>query len=182
MDLLPLMRVSLASELPPGAVADQLKALIGDGPTAAFSGCVAGGGFVVTGVREYRSTSMPALRGNLAAAPGGGTDVLVRLRPSNTVIAFMVIWLGFLAAVAVLMLAARAHGSDRSLLLPLAPATLAAFSWYLMLSVFAADARWALESLTTAVPALRRHAPAPDAGAAVTPGAPGTCPPGAHLC
>jgi hypothetical protein len=182
MDLLPLRTVSLASELPPGAVADHLSALVGDGPAAAFCGRVTDGGFVVTRVGEYRSTSMPLLRGSFAAAPGGGADVVVRLRPSNTVIVFMVIWLGFLAAVAGVMLAARAHGSDRSPLLPLAPAALAAFSWYLMLSVFAADARWALESLTTAVPALRRRAPAPARGTTMEPGAPGTCPPGAHLC
>jgi hypothetical protein len=140
------------------------------------------GGFVITRFAEFRSASMPQLRGSIATAPRGGADVLVRLRPSNTVIVFMGIWLGFLAAVALLMLAARAHGSDRSPLLPLAPAALAAFSWYLMLSVFKAEARWALESLAAAMPALRPRAPASGSAAAVAPGAAGTCPPGPHLC
>lgn len=155
MNLLPVSAVHLASELPPQALADLLRRVIGDGPAAPFTGVVAADGFVITRLNEFRSTIMPLLRGGFAAAPGGGTRVLLRLRPPRTVVAFMGIWLAFLAAVAALIVLAHARESGRSLLLLLAPAGLGALSWYLMTGVFNADARWAVECLVESVPGLR---------------------------
>ena len=155
MTLLPVRTVPLAAELPPPAVADLLRACIGDGPAAPFAGAVAADRFVVRRFNEFRSTHMPLLRGRLAAAPGGGTVVRLRMRPSNTVVVFMGFWLGFLAAVCALILGAHARDPGRSLLWLLAPAGVAASSWFLMGSVFAAEARWAVEALLAAVPALR---------------------------
>lgn len=147
MNLLPVRIVPLASDLPPGALADLLRGLVGDGPAAPFCGAVAAGGFVITRMNEFRSTVMPSLRGRLFAKPGGGTGVLLRLRPPGTVIVFMVIWLAFLAAVAAVIVVAHARDAGRSLLWLLAPAGLGALSWFLMTAVFAADARWAVEHL-----------------------------------
>jgi hypothetical protein len=168
MGLIPVKTAPLASELPPAALADLMRGIIGDGPAAPFNGTVAPGGFVITRLKEFRSTSMPVLRGSLVAAPGGGTSVRLRLHPPRIVFLFMGIWLGFLAAVAALILASRAQDPDRSLLPLLAPAALAAFTWFLMVSVFDADARWALDRLLEALPALRRDGP-PGAGEPVRP-------------
>jgi len=156
MDLIPVRTVPLDSDLPPAALADLLRGIIGNGAAAPFAGSVASDGFVITRVNEYRSASMPQVRGWLVALPGGGTGLRLRLRPPRIVFVFMGIWLGFLAAVAALIVGARAQGAVRSLLPLLAPAGLAAFSWYLMISVFAAESRWALERLLEAVPALSR--------------------------
>lgn len=179
LSLLPVRTLPLTSELPPAAVADLLRGSIGDGPAAPFSGAVSDDGFVVTRLREYRAGSMPLLRGCFAPARQGGTDVRLRLRPPNTVVVFMGVWLGFLSTLAALILVAHAQGG-RSLLLLLLPGGLAASSWVLMLSVFAADARWAIESLVTAVPALQAagRPQTADHGAPVTTG---TCPPDLHL-
>jgi hypothetical protein len=156
MDLMPVKTVPLASDLPPAALAELLRGVIGDGPATPFTGRVAPGGFVITRLNEFRSTSMPVLRGSFFATPGGGTGVRLRLLPPRIVLAFMGIWLGFLAAVAALILAARALDAGRSLLPLLAPAGLAALSWFLMVSVAAAEGRWALGRLLEAVPALRQ--------------------------
>jgi hypothetical protein len=155
MNLLPVRAVPLASELTPAALADLLRGVVGDGPAAPFAGAVGADGFVITRMNEFRSTIMPLLRGAFAAQPGGGTTVLLRLRPPGTVIAFMGIWLAFLAAVAGLVVVAHARDAGRSLLVLLAPAGLGAFSWFLMTAVFTADARWAVERLVESVPALR---------------------------
>ncbi len=156
MNLLPVRVVPLASDLPPGALADLLRGVVGDGPAAPFTGAVAADGFVITRINEFRSTVMPLVRGRLIAKAGGGTGVLLRLRPPGTVIVFMVIWLAFLAAVAAVIVAAHARDAGRSLLWLLAPAGLGALCWLLMTGVFAADARWAVEHLLESVPALRR--------------------------
>lgn len=153
MDLLPVRTVHLAAGAPPAALAGALRRVIGDAPAAPFAGSCADDRFVITRMNEFRSTIMPSLRGSLAAGPGGGTAVRLRLRPAGTVFVFMGIWLGFLAAAAALIVAARAPGTGGLLLL--APAGLAAFSWYLMAAVFAADARWAVEHLLETVPELR---------------------------
>ena len=154
MNLLPVRVVPLASDLPPGALAEALRGVVGDGPAAPFAGAVAADGFVITRMNEFRSTIMPLLRGRFFAKPGGGTGVLLRLRPPRTVIAFMGIWLAFLAAVAAIIVVAHAQDTSRSLLVLLAPAVLGAFSWFLMTAVFTADARWAVECLVESVPAL----------------------------
>jgi hypothetical protein len=161
MDLLPLRTARLSFDLPPAAVADLLRGLIGDGPAATFAGSVAARGFVIRRFNEFRGTAMPRVRGRLVEAPSGGTDVLLSLRPPDVVVVFMAIWLGFLAAVAGLIAGAQARAAGHGLLLLLAPGGLAALSWYLMTSVFAADARWAVESLLAAVPAARVAAPPP---------------------
>jgi hypothetical protein len=152
--LLPLRTVTLVSDLDPPALAVLLRQAIGGDPGQPFSGAATDGGFVITRLREYRSTFMPVLRGTLALAPGGGTRVRLRLSPPAVVIVFMAIWLGFLGAVAALIAFARALGGGRSLLWLLAPGGLAGLSWHVMASVFAADARWALEHLLERVPAL----------------------------
>jgi hypothetical protein len=157
MALLPLRTVPLGSDLAPPALAAVLRQAIGDGADLPFSGSVGDAGFVGTRLREYRSTFMPVLRGALAPAPGGGTRVRLRLAPPAIVVVFMAIWLGFLAAVGALIVAAHALSAGRSLLWLLAPAALAALSWQVMVSVFAADARWALEHLLERLPALRRE-------------------------
>jgi hypothetical protein len=154
MNLIPVRTVPLASDLPPAALADLLRRVISDGPAAPFAGSVASDGFVITRMNEFRSTSMPLLRGSFVAVPGGGTGVRLRLRPPRIVFAFMGLWLGFLAAVAALIVGAHAQDPGRSLLPLLAPAGLAALSWFMMVSVFAADGRWALERLLEAIPAL----------------------------
>jgi len=156
MNLLPVRVVPLASDLPPGSLADLLRGVVGDGPAAPFSGGVAADGFVITRMNEYRSTVMPLLRGRLFAKADGGTAVLLRLRPPGTVIVFMGIWLAFLAAVAAIIVVAHERETGRSLLWLLAPAGLGACCWFLMTAVFSADARWALEHLLESVPALRR--------------------------
>jgi hypothetical protein len=155
MELSPVRTVSLVSALPPDALADVLRGVIGSGPAAPFAGSVAPGEFVVTRVKDYRSASVPLMRGRLAALAGGGTGVRLRLRPPRIVIAFMGIWLGFLAAVAALIVGAHARDPGRSLLPLLAPAGMAALSWALTVSVCAAEGRWALERLLEATPALR---------------------------
>ena len=154
MNLLPVRVVPLASDLPPVAIADLLRGVVGDGPAAPFAGSVAADGFVITRMKAFRSTVMPLLRGRLFEKPGGGTVVLLRLRPPGTVIAFMGIWLAFLAAVAAIIVVAHARDTSRSLLPLLAPAGLGAFSWFLMTSVFAADTRWAVEHLVERIPEL----------------------------
>ena len=156
MNLLPVRDVSLVSDLPPGELADLLRGVVGDGPAAPFAGTVAPDGFVIARMNEFRSTFMPLLRGRLVARSGGGTGVLLRLRPPGTVIVFMGIWLAFLAAVAAVIVLAHARDAGRSLLWLLAPAGLGALGWFLMTAVFAADARWAIEHLVESVPALRR--------------------------
>jgi hypothetical protein len=157
--LLPLRSVALVSPLPPAALGDRLRQAIGADPGQPFSGSVTDVGFVITRLREYRSTFMPVLRGTLAPAPGGGTRVRLRLSPPAVVIVFMAIWLGFLAAVAALIGVARALGGGRSLLWLLAPGALAGLSWHVMASVFAADARWALEHLLERLPVLTHCGP-----------------------
>jgi len=164
MKLLPVKTVPLASDLPPSSLVDLLRAVVGDGPAAPFAGTVAADTFVITRINEFRSTQMPLLRGRVFAQPGGGTGVRVRLRPPGTIVVFMGIWLGFLAAVAALVVGAHLQDNRRSLLPLLAPAGFAAFSWYLMASVFAADARWALERLLGSVPALHHGESATRAG------------------
>ena len=154
MNLLPVRVVHLASELPPAALADLLRGVIGDGPAAPFAGSVGADRFCITRMNEFRSTVMPLLRGRLFAQPGGGTAVLLRLRVTGTVITFMGIWLAFLAAVAAIIVVAHARAPGVSLLVLLGPAGLGAFSWFLMTAVFSADARWAVERLVAAVPAL----------------------------
>ena len=139
MDFLPVRVVPLASDLPPGALADLLRGVVGDGPAAPFSGAVAADGFVITRMNEFRSTVMPLLRGSLFAKPDGGTGVTLRLRPPGTVI-----------------VVAHARDTGRSLLWLLAPAGLGALGWFLMTAVFTADARWAVEHLVESVPSLRR--------------------------
>jgi hypothetical protein len=155
MSVLPIRAVSLAADIPPAALGEQLRGVIGVAPALPFAGAAAPDGFSITRMNEYRSTFMPLLRGRITAAPGGGSRVALRLRLPGTTVVFMGIWLGFLAAVAALIVAAHAREAGRSLLLLLAPAALGAFSWFLMLRVFAADARWAVERLVEAVPALR---------------------------
>ena len=157
MKLLPVLVVPLASELPPGELAARLRVVVGNGPAAPFAGAVGTDGFVITRMNEFRSTVMPLVRGRLIAKPGGGTGVLLRLRPPGTVFVFMGIWLGFLAAVAAVIVVAHARDTGRSLLWLLAPAGLGAFCWFLMTAVFTADARWAVEHLVESVPALRRN-------------------------
>lgn len=154
MNLLPVRVLHLATELPPGALADLLRGVVGDGPAAPFAGAVAADGFVITRVNEFRSTVMPRLRGRFFANPAGGTEVFLWLRPHGIVIAFMGIWLAFLAAVAAVIVIAHALDAGRNLLLLLAPAGLGAFSWFLMTAVFTADARWAVERFGESVPAL----------------------------
>ncbi|HEY5997923.1 MAG TPA: hypothetical protein VI078_01285 [bacterium] len=164
MVLLPLRTVSLASDLAPPALVPRLRLAIGEGPGQPFSGSVTDAGFVITRLREFRSTAMPVLRGQIAPAPGGGAAVRLRLAPARIVVVFMVIWLGFLGAVAALVVASHALDARRSLLWLLAPGGLAALSWHVMGSVFAADARWALEHLLERLPALRPETPAEVAG------------------
>jgi hypothetical protein len=159
MSLLPLRTVTLLSDLDPSALAGALCREVGEDPRLPFTGSVAGERFVITRLREFRSTFMPVLRGSLAPAPGGGTRVLLRLAPPGVVVLFMAIWLGFLAAVAAMIVAARALGADRSALWLLGPAGLAGLSWHLMASVFAADAHWALEHLLGRLAHLRREPP-----------------------
>jgi hypothetical protein len=156
MDLIPVRTVLLATDHPPAALADLLRSVIGAGPPVPFTGSVAADGFVITRMNEFRSLSVPLVRGRYAALPGGGTRVRLRLRPPGIVIAFMAIWLGFLATVAALIVGAHLRDPGRSLLPLLAPAGLAALSWALMVSVSAAEDRWALERLLEAIPALRR--------------------------
>jgi hypothetical protein len=143
------------SDLAPEALAGLLREAVGEDPRRPFSGSVTDGAFVITRLREYRSTFMPVLRGLLAPGPDGSSRVRLRLRPPSVVIIFMTVWLGFLAAVAATILAGRAFGGTRSLLWLLAPAGVAVRSWRLMCSVFAADARWAVEHLLEKLPALR---------------------------
>ena len=157
MHLLPVRAVTLASDLPPAALSEALRRVVGNGPAQPFAGSVAADGFVITRMNEYRSTIMPLLRGRLLAKPGGGTGLILRLRPPGTVVAFMGIWLAFLVAVAAMIVFAHARDASRSLLLLLAPAGLGAFSWFLMAAVFDADARWAVEHLVEAIPALRQE-------------------------
>lgn len=155
MNLLPIQSLTLVSELPPEALADALRGVVGDGPTTPFAGTVGVEGFFINRISEFRSTAMPLLRGSLASAPGGGSAVRLRLSPPTTIVVFMAIWLGFLGAAAALLTAARAADPGRSALWPLAPAAVAAGSWLLMASVFDANAGWAVRNLLERVPALR---------------------------
>ena len=154
MNLLPVRVVPLGSDLPPAALAALLRGVVAGGSAAPFTGAVGADGFAITRMNEFRGTTMPQLRGRFFPEPGGGTRVLLRLRPPLTVIAFMGIWLAFLAAVAVIIVAAHARETGPSLLVVLAPAGLGALSWLLMTAVFTADARWAVGHLVESVPAL----------------------------
>lgn len=147
MNMLPVRVVPLASDLSPGALTELLRGVLGDGPAAPFAGTCSADGFVITRMNAFRSTNMPLLYGRLLAKPGGGTGVVLRLRPQGTVVAFMGIWLAFLAAFAAIIVFAHARDASRSLLVLLAPAGLGVFSWFLLLAVFTADARWAVEHL-----------------------------------
>ncbi|HWR98687.1 MAG TPA: hypothetical protein VN317_09735 [Candidatus Methanoperedens sp.] len=155
MVLVPLRTIALASDLPPATLLDLLRQAVGAESEQPFSGRVADAGFVITRLRAFRSTFMPVLRGTVDPGPGGGSRVRVRLAPPGVVVAFMAIWLGFLAAVAAMLVAAAKADPGRSLLPLLAPAGLAGLSWHVMTSVFAADARWAVEHLLERLPALR---------------------------
>ena len=155
MNLLPVRFVPLVSDLPPEALVDRLRGVVGDGGAAPFAGSVAADGFVITRVNDFGSTVMPRLRGGILAGPDGGARVSLRLRPSGIVVVFMGIWLAFLAAFAAIVVAAHARDAGRSLLPLLVPAGLGAFTWYLMAAVFDADARWAVERLVASVPALQ---------------------------
>jgi hypothetical protein len=155
MSLLPFRVVPLATDLPPGALAEVLRGVVTSGTATPFTGAVGVDGFVIARMNEFRSTVMPLLRGRFFAGPGGGTRVLLRLSPPRTVVAFMGIWLAFLAALAVIVVAAHARDAGRNLVALLVPAGLGVFSWFLMTAVFAADARWAVEHLVDVVPALR---------------------------
>ncbi len=154
MNLLPVRVVVLAADLPPETLADLLRNVVGDGPAARFTGTVSTSGFVITRLNEFRSTVMPLLRAGFRPTPGGGTRVCLRLSPPGTVVAFMGIWLAFLAALAALIILAHARDASRSLLPLLAPAGLGALSWFLMTAVFNADARWAVEHLVESIPAI----------------------------
>lgn len=154
MNLLPVRIVPLASDLSPDALADLLRGVVGNDPNARFAGRVSADGFVLTRMNEFRSTIMPLLHGGFRPTPGGGTRVRLRLRPPGTVVAFMGIWLAFLAALAALVVFVHGRDCDRSLLILLAPAGLGALSWYLMTAVFSADARWAVVHLLESIPAL----------------------------
>jgi hypothetical protein len=158
--LVPARTVLLVSGSAPGALAARLRSCVGDGAEAAFRGSVDDDGFVITRFNDFRGTAMPLVRGRIRPA-AGGSAVELRLRPPRVVVLFMAIWLGFLAAVAAMIVVARAAGGGRSLLALLVPGGLATFSWYLMTAVFAADARWAVAALLNAVPALR-PAPVPE--------------------
>jgi len=154
--LLPLLTDEFTAAAPPPAVVAALRRAVGDRGAPGgfpFSGSVTDEGFVITRFNEYRSTFMPHVRGRLRPAPGG-TLVHLTLRPHWSVLAFMGIWLLFLAAFAVIVLASRALDPSRSLLPLAVPAGLAAFSWFLMVGVFAADARWAILRLRERVPGL----------------------------
>ena len=177
MELLPLRTVLLASELPPPALAELLRGAIGPEAAAPLAGSVAADGFVIRGMREFRSTFMPLLRGDFAAGPRGGSLVRLRLRPHRLVLVFMGIWLSFLAAAGALIVAAHAWQPGRSLLLLLAPAGLAVLTWLLAVSVFEAEAHWAIRHLLERVPALRPegplHAPGEESAGG---GSDGSCP------
>jgi len=154
MNLLPVRVVPLATDLPPSALVAVLRSVVTSGPATPFTGAVGVDGFFIARMNEFRSTVMPLLRGRFSAGPGGGTRVLLRLSPPGTVVAFMGIWLAFLAALAAIIVAAHARDAGCGLLTLLMPAGLGAFSWFLMTAVFAADARWAVEHLVDVVPAL----------------------------
>jgi len=166
MELLPSRTVPLASELPPAALAEQLRFAIGGGPEAPFAGSVAAHGFIIRGMREFRSTFMPFARGEILSG-GGGSLVRLRLRPAPIVLVFMGIWLSFLAAAGALIVAAHVWNPGRSLLWLIVPSGLAALTWLLAVSVFDAEARWAVRHLLERVPALRPETPLNG-----TPGAP----------
>lgn len=168
MKLIPLRTVPLVSDLPPAEITALLGGSVGNGPTAPFLGSVGTDAFVISRIKEYRSTNLPVLRGRLDPAPGGGTRVALHARPPGVVAVFMTIWLGFLAAVAALVVGAHAQDSSRSLLLLAAPAGVAGLSWLLMCAVFDTDARWAIERFLAMLPALR-----PDTGLPPGPGARG---------
>jgi hypothetical protein len=155
MNLLPVRLVPLVSDLPPAALLEGLRGVVGVGAATPFAGAVSAEGFAITRLNEFGSTIMPLLRGRVSVGPGGGARVLVRLRPSGTVFAFMGIWLAFLASVAAIILLAHARDASRSLAVLLVPAGLGVFTWYLMAAVFDADARWAVEHLLATFPALR---------------------------
>jgi hypothetical protein len=155
MELLPSRTVPLASDLPPVELAELMRGAIGAGTAAPFTGSVAPDGFAIRGMREFRSTFMPLLLGEIVSGRYGGSLVRLRLRPNRIVFVFMGIWISFLAAADALIVAAHAFNPGRSLLWLLAPAGLAALSWLLMTSVFDAEARWAIRHLLERVPALR---------------------------
>jgi hypothetical protein len=156
MRILPLLTEELTAARPLPAVAAALRATIGDRHAPGglpFSGRVTEDGFVITRFNEYRSTFMPHVRGRFRAAPAG-TSIRVILRPHWSVFVFMAIWLLFLAGFAAIIVATRWMDPSRSLLPLLVPGGLAAFSWFLVVGVFAADARWALLQLREKIPGL----------------------------
>jgi hypothetical protein len=155
MNLLPIRVVPLVSGLPPEALVERLRGVVGDRAATPFAGRVTADGFVISRVNDFGSTVMPRLSGSILAGTDGGARVSLRLRPSGTVVVFMGIWFAFLAAFAAIVVVAHARDAGRSLLPLLAPAGLGALTWYLMAAVFDADARWAVERLVASVPALQ---------------------------
>jgi hypothetical protein len=152
MKLLPARAAHLRSDLPPAALEEVLRRLVGTGPDAVFSGRVEEGGFLVTGVRGRPAEHLPVIRARLAP-DGAGTSVRLRLRAHAAVLLMMAMWLLFLGAAAAIVVCAHARDpAGRSLWLLLLPAGLAAFSWHLMAGVFEADARRALEGLCAKAP------------------------------
>jgi hypothetical protein len=179
MILLPSRTVPLASELPPAALTEQLRCAIGSGPEAPFAGSVAVHGFVIRGMREFRSSFMPLVRGEIIARRGGGSLVRLWLRPAGIVLVFMGIWLSFLAAAGALIIAAHVRDAGRNLAWLTVPSGLAAVTWLLAVSVFDAEARWAVLHLLEQVPALRPetslHAPPAEPAGRVAASAGGRC-------
>jgi len=153
MGLLPFAAVEYASALPPAELLGRLARLIGEGPETPFAGRVGPAGFVVAGVREYRTTFLPVLRASVDAS-GGGSRVRLRARPHGTVLVFLAIWLAFLAVAAALAVAWRLLGPGHSALWVAGPALLLALTWRLVSGVFGAELRWTLERLREAAPEL----------------------------
>lgn len=152
--VLPRVARELVSDLTPEALAARVATLVGDGPPAPFAGSVTARGFAIDRMRTLRGSVPPVVRGRFRAA-SGATSVTVVFRPAPAVKAFMAIWLAFLAAVAAAGLGLSLSDPIRGLAALAVPAALAALSWRLMLGVFAADSRWALEHLLEVVPELR---------------------------
>lgn len=169
MLLIPWLVRDLESNLPPRALAAALRAHVAKGSGTAFSGRVSPEGMTVIGMREYRSTFLPVISGRFTAR-GRGTAVHIRMRPPAAVIVFMGIWFLFLAVVSGGIVGLRLLSTGRTLLPLLLPAGLAGLSWHVMVGVFAADCRWALEHLLERVPELRRPGSAPRRGAPASKG------------
>lgn len=106
MRALPWDRLTLLTKLSPDEVASRLRPMVGAAkfslmPTPqAFRGTFDGTRFKLTrvlgrflGVVEWNNAFKPVLLGELAAAPGGGTSIAVRMRPHLAVAVFMGLWL-----------------------------------------------------------------------------------------